>query len=1202
MKVLDKDQQVTKATLASLYRRMQEEKDFDHAEKILDLYEKQLHSQFHVSFTGHFSAGKSSMINYLLGKELLPKSPIPTSANIVKITSGAGVARVFFNEQKPVEYEEPYDIDIIKDFCTTKDTISQIEIHTSEPIVPPNRFIVDTPGIDAADDADRFMTESSLHLVDILYYVMDYNHVQSEINFTFLKQIQEKGIPIYLIINQVDKHNEAELSFSEFKSRVEQSFQDWAIYPEKIYYSSVMDLSLPFNDLQVIKEDLFQLLHQPPEGTKRLTEATEQVVQSHIEWLEKKYQPVEETGDSSFDLARWEALETALQDLDQQSSKFEESFQEEVEQTLKNAYIMPAKIRDLAEQFLLSQETGFKVGFFQAKKKTALEKEKRLTNFYEALEKSIQSTIVWRLREKFAELLHDYEIASDELREKAQQFDIPFTEENVFDALKEGAKVNGQYVLNYTNELSNQIKLLAKREAQGLLDLFKAEVEKQAKGKATPLLQEKESLAIERSRYQEEQAQTDAFKDKLEKLHQLVNEVAPDNSEALANIEEAWERRQQFVKEEAPTSLPKEELVVKTEAIEEKVEESAQANWQAEEIISKIDYTLDRLQALPDFDRLIVDLKEKKQRIENRELTIALFGAFSAGKSSFSNALIGERVLPVSPNPTTAVINRIRPPKEGYPSGSVVISYKTETTLMDDLLTITKDLSPKATDFHGFVDWVAKEKVQKNEQLSHVYQSYLEAILKGYEERQEWLGKEEEISLEDFSAYVTDESIAAYIEAVDLYHENALTAKGITLVDTPGANSVNARHTNVAFDYIKDADAILYVTYYNHAVTSADRDFLIQLGRVKESFELDKMFFIVNAADLAKDDEELRLVLDYVEEQLLQYGIRNPQIYPLSSKRSLEEKEAGEKLNEQMTSFEKRFGQFIEYDLHLLTYESALWDIDRAQRRLTQIIEAATLDQQEKEKAISNLEADQKKAEEELSNRTVQNLLERTEERIERQLHFVKERLYIRFHDMFQEHFNPTTVTENGREARRQLERNRNRLVDYVGYELLQEVRAVSLRIEAFMNQLYRENYEQLRQQLIEINPLITLPNYEEKRFETPDYIQAFEDISYSIFNEALQVFRNLRSFFEQNERERMKEKFYEALLPEIEAYLSERKEEMVHHYLAQAKQFFEALIEKSKTEVASLIEQQINVLNEPVDVERYDKILKEIEGMMKSA
>lgn len=38
-----------------------------------------------IGFTGHFSAGKSSMINALLGETILPSSPIPTSANIVEI-------------------------------------------------------------------------------------------------------------------------------------------------------------------------------------------------------------------------------------------------------------------------------------------------------------------------------------------------------------------------------------------------------------------------------------------------------------------------------------------------------------------------------------------------------------------------------------------------------------------------------------------------------------------------------------------------------------------------------------------------------------------------------------------------------------------------------------------------------------------------------------------------------------------------------------------------------------------------------------------------------------------------------------------------------------------------------------------------------------------------------------------------------------
>ncbi|XBO85328.1 dynamin family protein [Bacillus licheniformis] len=93
-----------------------------------------------------------------------------------------------------------------------------------------------------------------------------------------------------------------------------------------------------------------------------------------------------------------------------------------------------------------------------------------------------------------------------------------------------------------------------------------------------------------------------------------------------------------------------------------------------------------------------------------------------------------------------------------------------------------------------------------------------------------------------------------------------VTEKGITIVDTPGASSMNKRHTELAFQYMKDADALLYLTYYQHAFSKADRSFLRKLGLIKDAFSMDKMFFILNAADLAESPVELQTVEDYVRE------------------------------------------------------------------------------------------------------------------------------------------------------------------------------------------------------------------------------------------------------------------------------------------------------------------------------------------------
>lgn len=1204
LKVLEQTKtNVTEDQLASLYQLMREHKDETNANKILDLYEKLTNNHFHVSFTGHFSAGKSSIINYLLEKELLPKSPIPTSANIVKITSGAGVARVFFNEQSPVEYDEPYDIDMIKDYCMNKDTINQIEIHTSDPIVPEHTYIVDTPGIDAADDADRYMTESSLHLVDVLYYVMDYNHVQSEINFTFLKQIQDKNIPIFLIINQVDKHNEKELSFEQFAERVEESFKQWSIYPERIYYSSVMNQELSFNELPQIKKDLFHLLHHHEAVAKQVSNATEQVIASHRELLEEALDTDSENAtDGAFSESKWNDVIAKIEEIDQLEHEFETEYMDEIDQTLKNAYLMPAKLRELAHDFLESQDASFKVGgLFSAKKKTEEAKETRLEAFYQALYQSMQTTIIWKLREKLAQFIQDYQIANEYLRDMAQNYTIELTKDDLFTSLKDGAQVNGQYVLNYTNELSNRIKTLCKRKANDMLAEMKVELANRSEEAREPLVREREQLSVLRESSVAQSNLEAELADKISQISAALSSEAKDETQ-ITVVNEQLARRYQFVKEDAYEVEKQIAVEVKKEKAMHETEVDVQTRERelsSEEIIANIDKTLTQISDLADFDSLVADLTAKKRKIEDRSLTVALFGAFSAGKSSFSNALLGERVLPVSPNPTTAVINRIRPITDQYASGTVVITYKSANVLTDDLKNITKEFSPQANNFIDLVEWIKREKMYENEQLSHVYQSYLLAILDGYNDRKDLLGKEEQISLGDFAAYVTDESIAAYIEAVDLYYDNELTRNGITLVDTPGANSVNARHTNVAFDYIKDADAILYVTYYNHAVTSADRDFLIQLGRVKESFELDKMFFIVNAADLAADAVELKLVLNYVEEQLLQYGIRNPQIYPLSSKLSLEQKEANEELNEQMLAFESTFQHFVEHDLHALTYEAVIWDMKRAESRIDKVIQSAKLDEQAKETMVEELETKRTEALNLIAGKTVENLIERTEERIERQLHFVKERLYIRFHDMFQEHFNPTTITENGRQAQTQLQANRNRLVDYVGYELLQEVRAVSLRLESYINKLFKDHYEQMSDELRMIDESMTIANFEEERFTTPEYAQAFTQINMALFQNALKVFKNLRSYFEENEREQMKDLFYEALEPEVITYLNEQEVIMQDSYKAQLISNYEQILSKIKEEVATIMTHQITMLHTEVDYEIYTEKLSHISSIV---
>lgn len=140
----------------------------------------------------------------------------------------------------------------------------------------------------------------------------------------------------------------------------------------------------------------------------------------------------------------------------------------------------------------------------------------------------------------------------------------------------------------------------------------------------------------------------------------------------------------------------------------------------------------------------------------------------------------------------------------------------------------------------------------------------------------QYLGQTAHRTAESYIEFVSMEEKACFVERIILYYSSPLTEQGMVLVDTPGAGSMNARHTEMAFNYITSADSIVFVTYYNHAFSRADQAFLTQLGQMKNFIEKDKMFFIVNAADLAATKSDLFDVLHHVERNLekMEFGKR----------------------------------------------------------------------------------------------------------------------------------------------------------------------------------------------------------------------------------------------------------------------------------------------------------------------------------------
>ena len=129
----------------------------------------------------------------------------------------------------------------MKSFCRDGTAIESIEISTAAASLPAGVVLMDTPGIDSTDAAHRLATEEAIHLADLIFYVMDYNHVQSEESFLFTKSLTEAGKRVALVINQIDKHREEELSFASFVAGVKDAFAAWGVTPEAVFFTSMKD-------------------------------------------------------------------------------------------------------------------------------------------------------------------------------------------------------------------------------------------------------------------------------------------------------------------------------------------------------------------------------------------------------------------------------------------------------------------------------------------------------------------------------------------------------------------------------------------------------------------------------------------------------------------------------------------------------------------------------------------------------------------------------------------------------------------------------------------------------------------------------------------------------------------------------------------------------------------------------------------------
>lgn len=1002
-------------------------------------------NQYTASFVGHFSAGKSTLINLLLEQDILPSSPVPTTSNTA-IVSVADKQEIIANLENQ-QYTKLKTYDEVKKMNRLNVDVESVEINFPSSKFKNGFTLQDTPGVDSNVATHQSTTEQFMYTSNILFYTVDYNHVQSALNFQFIKRMNDVGIPVIFIINQIDKHNEDEITFETFKQRVNKSIEDWDIKLTDIFYVTKFDH--PENELSRLSQYLVEKdnYREPIENyvnrtVKFITEAQLGYIQNELQYILEQLNINEdefEQAYAKFQQNQAVSEEARLLNNPDQLLSFLKQKRKDI---LDNAYIMTHDMREDIRHYLESMSDDFKVGgLLNKKKKKQEEQEARLQNVVSKLQDKVNQQIRQPLREDMSFLtrfINSSEVNRDVLN---QHYEI---DSSLFSNLYQPqTSISNTYVLTFSDEVLKAITNFVEKQSNPLFN-----------------------QAIDHT---QAQGLTEETNDDLQIYEHYIE---------LQNLKESLTTKNyQHYYIHMDDSLDK--LIGRTEAnyivesndqVLEKEEKASDENSNERNTKKvNIQEALNIIEPVPLFDRTKNDIKDTLERLENKLVKIGVFGTFSAGKSSLINALLGGQYLVSSPNPTTAATTEL-----SYGEDSQ-ITLKTEEQLLNELNQLIEYHNVSFESLEAFVQsdvQQLKNKLEKN-QLA-----FVSAAHKHFSMYKDMLdeGVKHTISQEEIKKWSAEDEFATFVKTV---HINLPLEwlKGKIIVDSLGLHSNNQRHTNETEQILTSSDLILYVSYFNHSFTDNDKNFIEHMKEMNQLNENQAFKMVINAVDLAENSDDLAAVKHYVKDALTQVNLKSD-IFGVSSRQALRGNDEG--INQLRHSID----QFVEVDSNIILEQQMVKQLEQINISFEEMIHDYKTNQSHIEQRQQQLKKYQN--EQRLPNQLLFTTEQHTNNEVEDQIYHLNGRLKLQLLDDVKSIYN-SQMTQNS-DFNDEKKISSKAFLDQIHQRLYLEQSLLVERIKKYYNRQLSEQVAPTIQKLNQLHVFINtdfsiMPNFTEKAF-----------------------------------------------------------------------------------------------------------------------
>jgi len=214
------------------------------------IIEKMATPAYEIAFFGRVSAGKSSLLNRIMGRELLPTGVTPVTAVPTRIKNGpASKLRVWTADNRVAEY----DASRLADFVTesknpgNQQHVTRLLLEIPLPVLPDEVILVDTPGLGSLALEGATETLAYLPRCDLGIVLIDGSSSIHSDDVATVDALRSASVPPLVVLSKIDLVPQEERGRLEDYTREQLRYQ-FGTYIEVAPLSSRPEMSALLDD------------------------------------------------------------------------------------------------------------------------------------------------------------------------------------------------------------------------------------------------------------------------------------------------------------------------------------------------------------------------------------------------------------------------------------------------------------------------------------------------------------------------------------------------------------------------------------------------------------------------------------------------------------------------------------------------------------------------------------------------------------------------------------------------------------------------------------------------------------------------------------------------------------------------------------------------------------------------------------------